>query len=376
MKGGESMITITAKIQLYVNKSQAESLHLTSKAYQKACNWLSESVFCSKNLNQVQLHNLFYQELRQRFGLKSQMAQSVMKTVIASYKSAQSNGHKWSLVHYKNPSYDLVWNRDYSLTERLFSVNTLDGRIKLPFELKGMQKYFNKDWKFGTAKLVYKFNKWFLHIPMSKEIPQLNAQEVNNIVGIDLGINFLATTYDSKGKTTFFSGRKVKHKRGRFKATRKSLQQRQTTSSRKRIRTIGQRENRYVLDVNHQVTKALVERYPKGTLFVLEDLTGVRQATEKVQVKNRYVSVSWAFYQFRQLLEYKAQLHGHKVIVVSPKYTSQTCPKCGHVDKRNRNKQTHTFTCVNCQYQSNDDRIGAMNLYRKGIEYISDTVTV
>jgi len=376
VKGGGMMTTITAKIQIYTNESQAESLRLTSRAYQKACNWLSEKVFVSKNLNQVQLNNLFYKELRHLFGLKSQMAQSVMKTVIASYKSAQSNGHEWSIVQYKHPNYDLVWNRDYSLNERFFSLNTLDGRIKLPFETRGMQQYFKGDWKFGTAKLVYKFDKWFLHIPMTKELPQLANQEVNNVVGVDVGINFLATTYDSKGKTTFFNGRMVKHKRGQFKATRKSLQQRQTPSARKRIRTIGQRENRYVLDVNHQVTKALVETYPKGTLFVLEDLTGVRQATEKVHVKNRYVSVSWAFYQFRQLLEYKAQLYGHKVIVVSPKYTSQTCPKCGHVNKKNRNKQTHTFTCVNCQYQSNDDRIGAMNLYRKGIEYISDTVTV
>lgn len=370
------MITMTAKIQLYVNESQAESLRLTSKAYQKACNWLSEKVFSSKNLNQAQLNKLFYQELRQQFGLKSQMAQSVMKTVIASYKSARSNGHEWSLVRYKYPTYDLVWNRDYSLNERLFSVNTLDGRMKLLFEIKGMEKYFNRDWKFGTAKLVYKFDKWFLHIPMSKEITQLKKHDVNHIVGVDVGINFLATTYDSKGKTMFFNGRKVKHKRGQFKAIRKSLQKCQTPASRKRIRTIGQRENRYVRDVNHQVTKALVEKYPKGTLFVLEDLTGIRQDTEKVQVKNRYVSVSWAFYQFRQLLEYKAHLYGHKVMVVSPKYTSQTCPKCGHVDKKNRHKQTHTFTCVNCHYQSNDDRIGAMNLYRKGIESISDTDTV
>ena len=73
-------------------------------------------------------------------------------------------------------------------------------------------------------------------------------------------------------------------------------------------------------------------------MFVLEDLTGVRSATEKVRVKNRYVSVSWAFYQFRQMLEYKAELNGQKVIVVDPKYTSQTCPKCGNIEKANRNK--------------------------------------
>lgn len=370
------MTTVTAKIQIHVTPQQSKALKRTSETYQTACNWLSEKVFETKNLNQAQLNTLYYQDLRNIFGLKSQMAQSVMKTVIASYKSAKSNQHEWSLVHYKSPTYDLVWNRDYSLNERFFSVNTLDGRVKLSFEKKGMKHYFKGHWKFGTAKLVYKFDKWFLHIPMTKEVEKLELPNVNNIVGVDLGINFIATTYDSKGKTTFFKGRTVKHKRGHFKAIRKECQQRQTASSRKRIRKIGHRENRYVTDINHQVTKALVTKYPKGTLFVLEDLSNVRQATEKVHIRHRYVSVSWAYYQFRQMLEYKAELYGHKVITVPPHYTSQTCSKCGHVAKENRNKRTHTFTCRNCSYQSNDDRVASMNVYRKGVEYVSSTVTV
>lgn len=362
--------TITAKIQIFVSDNQAESLNITTHAYRKACNWLSGHIFETKNLNQLNLNNLYYSDLRNKFGLKSQMAQSVMKTVIARYKSATSNGHEWSLIAFKLPEYDLVWNRDYSLTQNQFSVNTLDGRLKLHYERKAMKNYFNGTWKFGTAKLVYTFQKWFLHIPMTKDFSKLDYVHVNNIVGIDLGINFLATTYDSQGKTTFYNGNSVKHKRGVFKATRKQLQIRQTPSARKKLKQIGSRENRYVTDVNHQITKALVGKYPRGTMFVLEDLTGVRSVTEKVRAKGRYISVSWAFYQFRQMLEYKAELNGQKVIVVSPKYTSQTCPKCGHIEKANRNKKLHTFTCKNCQYQSNDDRIGAMNLHRKGIEHI------
>ncbi|MCU5157797.1 transposase, partial [Bacillus pacificus] len=35
----------------------------------------------------------------------------------------------------------------------------------------------------------------------------------------------------------------------------------------------------------------------------------------------------------------------------------------------------HTFKCKNCQYQSNDDRISAMNLHRKGIKHISVVTT-
>lgn len=369
------MTTITAKVQIYVREEQGESLLLTTKAYRRACNYLSEKVFFSKELNQLNLNGLYYKELRSRFGLKSQMAQSVMKTVIARYKSAKSNGHEWHLVQFKKLEYDLVWNRDYSVNENLFSVNTLDGRMKFRFEKQGMNRFFREDWKFGTAKLVFKNKKWFLHIPMTKESPELPVSDVNHVIGIDLGINFLATTYDSEGKTAFYKGRKVKHKRGQYKALRKQLQIRQTSSARKRLRQIGSRENRYVTDVNHQVTKALVEKNPRGTLFVLEDLSGVRQATEKVCVRNRYVSVSWAFYQFRQMLAYKAELNGQKVIVVDPKYTSQTCPKCGHVEKSNRNKKMHTFCCKNCQYKSNDDRIGAMNLYHKGIEYIGTVIT-
>lgn len=123
-------------------------------------------------------------------------------------------------------------------------------------------------------------------------------------------------------------------------------------------------------DVNHSITKALVDKYGENTLFILEDLAGIRNATEKVNINNKYVSVSWAFYQFRQLLEYKAKMNKSMVIAVDPKYTSQQCPKCGHIEKANRDKRNHIFKCKNCSYQSNDDRIGAMNLWRKGIEYI------
>ena len=39
----------------------------------------------------------------------------------------------------------------------------------------------------------------------------------------------------------------------------------------------------------------------------------------------------------------------------------------------NHNKKLHLFTCKNCGYKSNDDRIGAMNLYRMGINYLEDS---
>ena len=128
-------------------------------------------------------------------------------------------------------------------------------------------------------------------------------------------------------------------------------------------------------DVDHCISKALVEHNPEGTMFVIEDLTGIRAATERVRVKDRYVSVSWPYYDLEQKLSYKARMHRQLVEKVSPAYTSQTCPKCGHTEQGNRNKETHSFRCRNCGYRSNDDRIGAMNLHLKGKQIIqSDAV--
>ena len=367
-------MTVTAKIQISVNADSKVLLDETMSVYSDACNYVSDYVFHTHDLKQFSLNKVLYSTLREKFGLKSQMAQSVFKTVIARYKTILENQKEWIQPSFKKPQYDLVWNRDYSLTQNCFSVNTLNGRVKLPYFSEGMSKYFNHDiYKFGTARLVNKHGKYFLHIPVTYDVEESNISDIRNVVGIDRGINFVVATYDSRHKSGFVSGKPIKQKRASYSKLRKELQMRQTPSSRRRLKAIGQRENRWMQDVNHQVSKALVESNPKHTLFVLEDLSGVRNATERVRTKDRYVSVSWSFYDLEQKLIYKAKQNQSTVIKVAPHYTSQCCPVCGHIEKANRNKKIHLFTCKNCGYKSNDDRIGAMNLYRMGINYLEDS---
>ena len=367
-------ITITAKVQIVATDTDKVLLNKTMSVYCDACNYVSDYVFRTHDLKQFSLNKILYSALREKFSLKSQMAQSVFKTVIARYKSILENQNEWIKPSFKKPQYDLVWNRDYSLTQNCFSVNTLNGRVKLPYFAEGMSKYFNHSiYKFGTAKLVNKHGKYYLHIPVTYEVEESNTSDICNVVGIDRGINFVVATYDSKHKSGFVSGKAIKQKRANYSRLRKELQMRHTPSSRRRLKAIGQRENRWMQDINHQVSKALATGNPKHTLFVLEDLTGIRNVTERVKTKNRYVSVSWSFYDLEQKLIYKAKQNQSSVIKVDPRYTSQCCPACGHTEKSNRNKKIHLFTCKNCGYTSNDDRIGAMNLYRMGINYLADS---
>ena len=380
---------LTIKLKILPDEAGKKLLEETMAAYSRACSFVAERIAEDHlPLNRCSIHKAVYRSCREQFSLPSQMSASVIRTVTASFRSIKTSKERHpsrfskkkrnslTVPRFRVPQVSLVWNRDYSLmwdkshTQRLFSVNTLAGRIRVPFRADAFGWAFEKGVVFGTAKLVCRHGKYYLHIPVTV----VHADPVplcpeTRVVGLDRGIRFLAVSFDGE-KTCFASGAPVKRKRAHYKELRKELQFRRTRSARKRIRSLGQRENRWMGDVNHCLSKAIVSRYPAGTLFVLEDLTGIRSATERVRLKDRYVSVSWAYYDLEQKLKYKAGRAGSHVINTDPAYTSQTCPVCGHAERKNRNHEQHLFRCCKCGYRSNDDRVGAMNLWRMGIQYL------
>ena len=200
--------TVTAKLQILVNPSDKQILCDTMKAYSDACNYVSEYIYKTHNLSRYSVQEDTYHQIREIYGLRSQMAVSCVRTVIAKYKTILENQNDWIKPVFRIPQLDLVWNRDYSLNIKndIFSVNTLNGRIKVNFYKNGYEKYFADTCKFGTAKIVFKHDRFFLHIPVTYEIEKLNMSDVSNVVGIDRGIRFIATAYNSKGKTKFYSG--------------------------------------------------------------------------------------------------------------------------------------------------------------------------
>ena len=359
-------VTTTLKVRLMTGESDRDELVRTAIAYRNACNFVSDYVFDSKDEKVYSLNKALYPALRTDYGLKAQMAQSVLKTVVAKYATVRSNGHERTRIRFRVPQYDLVRGRDWSWTQGLLSVNTLDERLKLQYY--GEYDFADEGCRFGTAKLVVdNKGRCFLYIPMMRivDVPD----DCVRVVGIDRGIRKPVVAYDGK-KTTFVQGRSIKNRHAKFLALRRELQQRGTPSARHRLKMIGQRENRWMSDVNHCISKALVENNPTGTLFVLEDLAGIRGATERVRTKDRYVTVCWSYYDLEQKLTYKAILAGQRVVKVNPEYTSQRCPVCGAIDRHSRDKSNHVYKCSHCGYRSDDDRIGAMNLYQLGLEYL------
>lgn len=392
-----SNLTQTIKLRIYVTPEQEELFHQLTEQYRQACNFVSQYIFeNSFDLTYQKLNQALYSSLRGLFGLKSQMAQSSVKTAIARYKTVrqqlirkpyrykdqEGNWQRitktlewlWKSISFTRPQADLVRNRDYSFVDngRLLSINTLGKRIRCRFAGEHFAEYLDGSYDFGTAKLVKLKGLWYLHIPVTSVVDDFRKENVRHVVGIDRGLRFLTVSYDEQGKTEFVSGKKIAIKRHKFQEVRRQLQSKGTKSAKRRLKAISGRENRWMSDVNHQISKTLVEKYGKDTLFVLEDLTGVSFEERNLSrtAKQNYDLRSWSFYQLEQFLTYKAHENRSEVLKVSAKYTSQRCPKCGTIRKANRDHHKHLYHCQ-CGYQSNDDRIGAMNIQLLGTLWIS-----
>ncbi|MDN6208499.1 MAG: transposase [Lactococcus sp.] len=401
----DQSVVIKAQL-LNIDDETAQAFSNTMCKYRDACNFISQYIFeHAFELKQSKLNKALYHVLRDKFELKSQMAQSAIKTVIARYKTVKTQlfqhpfrydtGKKdgkgrgiwaqiyrdltwlWQPINFKRPQLDLQRGRDWSYlsTTNQLSLNTLNGRRKADFVCKGFDQYLDQTkWKFGSLKMLQLRGKWYIHLSATTAIPEFEAEQAVHVVGIDRGLRFLAACYDEKGKSILFSGQKILRKRRKYKKLRAELQAKGTKSAKRRLKKIGQRENRWMSDVNHRLTKTLIDHYGSNTIYALEDLTDVRFATEKSPKDQRYEIVSWAFYQFEQFLTYKANLNSSAVVKVPAKYTSQRCPKCGRIHKDNRDHELHLYTCDKCGYKSNDDRLAAMNiqflgtLYRSGEE--------
>lgn len=397
-------IVETMKLHIHTSEAQGMAFDQFTRRYATACDFVSQYVFDHGFiLNSLVLQQILYQTIRKQFELKAQMTISVIKTVTARYKTVQEQlwqhpyryptieGDKevWKSIprtlewlqkpiRFSRPQADLVRGRDYNFLNRgkLLSLNTLEKRAQVSFDVPDYfyEKFLDGSWTFGAGKLVKLKGEWYFHISMTKKVLyEAEPEHPSHVVGIDRGLRFLASVYDEQGRSLFFSGQEAMRKRQAFADTRAELQSKGTKSAKRVLKRISGRENRWMSDVNHQISKTLVQTYGEDALFVLEDLTGVSFAEQNLNRGadgNRELR-SWAFYQFEQFLKYKADDAGAMVIKVSPAYTSQRCPKCGRIHKQNRDHHNHEYICDACGYRSNDDRIGAMNLYTLGTMYVS-----
>jgi putative transposase len=190
------------------------------------------------------------------------------------------------------------------------------------------------------------------------------------VAGVDLGEIYLATAYD--GEDSFIiDGGKLRELR--------DLQNREKKWFAKRIDRKEEGSNRWwklveakksrlkeirdrIDDLLHKLSTRLVEElWARGVeKIVIGDITGIREDIDYGADTNRRLH-QWAFREFTEKIEYKADRYGMEVEFEPERDTSKTCPRCGEKNPTS----TRRYRCTSCGLELHRDQVGAMNIRRK-----------
>jgi transposase, IS605 OrfB family, central region len=385
MKYNELMSQVlTVSCKLKASQSQAAKLDATMEAFGQALNWVNQNT-PEKIVNAVKLQSLCYYEIRARFGLSSNLAQQVCRRVAGARKVARQRNRPVKEFKRRFVTYDA---RIFSFREKDWTVSltTVEGRERFELAMSLRDANANGNYQRGmlagsnpkSATLVQRKDGSYyiqicVQICVEKKPPK--QQDTDKVIGVDFGRTDIAHT--SEGDN--WNGQQLNRVRDHYSRLRAVLQRKAskgTRSSRRRCRELLQRlsgkERRFQVWVNQRppvrlrerISKAIVSRAKAtNSAIALEDLTGIRERVNQQprSKAERRRANSWAFYQLRQFLEYKALRAGVALILVPPAYTSQTCHRCLHIhpDPAQSYRSGKKFKCGHCGWEGDADLNGA-----------------
>ena len=229
--------------------------------------------------------------------------------------------------------------------------NDKSSRISFPLKFTPRYKELEYQLVFGTKKgkgsLFYKKGKWYFAVTLTIEPVYRSGDKT---MGIDIGIRQLAVAsilddHLEEVNRSFYNGNEAGFIRKKYRTVRRELGKNKKLHA---IRNLNDKEQRWMTDKNHKISRSLVNlAVQEGVgIIVMEKLSGIRNKVKSAKKADRNIH-SWSFYQLQQFIEYKANLVGIEVKYIDAKYTSQSCSKCGQINKSNRRDNLYTCECGN-----------------------------
>ena len=358
----------TAITRLSVDGEQRELLEDTISEWKRGCQ-LATDIAWGKCNAKSDVQPLAYDDVREHTDLGSQHA------ILASHQAAQAitgcverraAGKKASKPTFTAPTVKYDARTMTLFDDDTVSLSTTESRVRcelaLPNATDGYQRrYLDSDeWSVTESTLTARNGNYFLHIGFRrhKTDSERNTTEDGTVLGVDLGVENLAVT----STAYFFSGRELAHNLREFEKSRSGLQQTGTRSAHRTLEQSSGRELRYIRDVLHRASNAIVRealRY-ECDVIAFEDLTNIRDRTDASWGHR------WAFRTLYAQVEYKAEAVGVLVKQVGSAYTSKRCAECGFIADENRPKRAH-FRCMKCDSEANADYNAAKNI---GMRYV------
>lgn len=321
------------------------SLIQTAVAFNKACQIVLDYGSKNKTHNKDKLNKATYHKVRENVpNLPSALVQTARDQASEMLKrtSYAKIIKKRLSVRYDNRCFKF-----YPETTCV-SLTTVLGRLTFPYP------YFSylDTWRgqYTNAQLIVRKRKVFLNVQV--KLPDVTMSATGKTLGVDRGIINVAVCSDN----TFFGSARLRAVKSRYRYNRRCLSHVGTRSAHRKLQRLSGRERRFVQDINHCISKAIVCKL--FDVIVLEDLH-IAPSKKNGRRFNRLLG-SWSPSQLESFIMYKAESRGKLCLKVNPRYTSQRCSRCGFVHRWNRCGLR--FRCGCCGFELNADLNAGRNI--------------
>ncbi len=319
--------------------------------------------------------------------LPSQTVQQTLKTLEHNYRSwygLRKNGDKTarppgfrkpkhpSTFRFTNYQFKIIDNNKIRLATKKFLGKNIEVKVK-----GNPETPISMIEKPQTLTIVFRNGKKIIIANLTYKIPNPEEEENGKIMGIDLGIKNIATTYGTvDGEFQIYKGEKILSIQYYFnkqiQKLQKKLPKKEDGKTQQYSKTIVKLHKKKARQIKHQlhciandIVKTCEEKGIKTV--VVGDLKNIRKDKNgkgrNLGKKINQKLHSWSYCTLASLLEYKLKRVGIVLKKVSEKYTSRTCPACGDRKRENRVKRG-SFKCSNCGYKNHPDVIGAINILK------------
>lgn len=328
-----------------------DDLRRTISLSNQACQECIDAGMKANTFNKTRLHQLTYRMIREAHPeLNSSLVTAVRDQASDMLKRLKLRRKPTKKQH---SSVRLNHNTFKILPDsKMVSISTIKGRRK--YAVKIPPYFLRYDFKESdSARIRTKKGRIFLDIIIEAETPA--KRSIKKIIGVDRGVYNPAVTSDN----SFFDSKRLRKVKGRYKHLRRCLQRAGTRSAKRHLQRLAGRERRFVTDVNHCISKAIVNK--DCDAIALEKLrTGSMKRKGKVGKKTRSLIGSWSAKQLLGFIQYKAEMLGKSVILVNSHFTSQACNRCG--DIRRTNRKGRIFKCCVCGFSLHSDLNASRNI--------------
>jgi putative transposase len=159
-----------------------------------------------------------------------------------------------------------------------------------------------------------------------------------NEIGIDVGIKSLAVL--SNGEI-IDNPKHLKQSEDKLKEIQQQHSKKRTKNSRKKLSRLHAKVGNQRKDFLHKLSRKIVNRF--GFIYI-EDLKPKQMVSGNHKVLNKYINdAAWSM--FFNMLSYKAEEAGRKIIKVNPKGTTQRCSACGKIVPKDLSVRIHSCSC-------------------------------